>query len=144
MRLLIAASDRQDCWSARLLLSHAGHQVVGATTSAAAAAALARDAMPDLCLIDAELAAEPADDGLGVAECIWSDSGAPSLLLVDVGAVGPPGPATLARLSRPFGALELLEAVQICETLLRCEPPPSRVDRLKRLTLFAQEAAQPQ
>jgi DNA-binding response OmpR family regulator len=141
MRLLIADPDLHACRSARLLLSHAGHEVVGATTSAPAAAALARDATPDLCLVDASLAAGRTEDGLRVAEIIWTESGAPLLLLVGAGFAPMPGPETLARLARPFGALELLEAVQVCETLLRREPPPARVDRLTRLTLFDQPQA---
>jgi CheY-like chemotaxis protein len=141
MRLLIADPDLHDCRSARLLLSHAGHQVVGATTSAPVAAALARDAAPDLCLIDASLAADLTEDGQRMAELIWTESGAPLLLLVGAGVAPSSGPETLARLARPFGALELLEAVKICETLLRREPPPARVDRLRRLTLFDQPQA---
>ena len=139
MRLLIAQSGLHDCWSARLLLSHAGHQVVGATTSAPMAVTLARDAAPDLCLIDAALGADRLHDGLRVVETIWAECGAPSLLLGD-DDVSLQGPTTLACLSRPFGALELIEAVQICETLMRREPPPARIDRLTRLTLFAEEA----
>ena len=144
MRLLIAEPDLHDGWSARLLLSHAGHLVVGAATSASTAVSLARNVSPDLCLLDAALAADEVEDGEAVAETIWAESGARSLLLVGAGAAPTSGPATLARLLRPFGALELLEAVAICGSLLRCEPPPARVDRLKRLTLFAPEAWLPQ
>jgi hypothetical protein len=139
MRLLIAEPDLHDGWNARLLMSHAGHLVVGAATSAAMAASLARSLSPDLCLLDAALAADEVEDGEAVAETIWAESGARSLLLVGAGAARTSGPATLARLLRPFGALELLEAVAICESLLRREPPPARVDRLTRLTLFAPE-----
>jgi CheY-like chemotaxis protein len=144
MRLLIADPDLHDCRSARLLLSHAGHLVVGATTSAPLAAAMARDASPDLCLIDASLALDPMDDGVPLAEAIAGESGAPLLLLVGSGFARAPGPEALARLARPFGALELLEAVQICGGLLRREPPPARVDRMRRLTLRPQEACLPQ
>jgi hypothetical protein len=140
MRLLIAEPDLHDGWSAHLLMSHAGHLVVGTPTSAAMAASLARSLSPDLCLLDAALAADEVEDGQAVAETIWAESGARSLLLVGAGAARASGPATLARLHRPFGALELLEAVAICGSLLRHEPPPARVDRLKRLTLFAPEA----
>jgi CheY-like chemotaxis protein len=139
MRLLIADPDLHDCRSARLLLSHAGHLVVGATTSAPMAAALARETTPDLCLVDASLACGRTEDGVRVAEIIAGESGAPLLLLVGSGFVGAPGPEALARLDRPFGALELLEAVQICGGLLRSEPPPARVDRLPRLTLRDRE-----
>src|SRR3546814_8435065 len=100
MRLLIAQSDLHHCWSARLLLSHAGHLVVGATTSAAMAVTLARDAAPDLCLIDAALGADRLHDGLRVVETIWAECGAPSLLLDD-DDVSLQGPTTLACLSRP-------------------------------------------
>lgn len=133
MRLLIAEPDLHECRSAQVLLSHAGHEVVAATTSAAAAAELARQANPDLCVVNAAFA---GPDGAEVAETIWSESGAPILLIGGDGEAAQ-GPAALGRLARPFGALELLEAVEICQTLLRREAPPPRVDRLKRLTIYA-------
>lgn len=132
MRVLIAEPDAKECRSARLLLSHAGHRIVAATTSAAAAAMLARQANPDLCVVEAGFAGA---DGAEVAETIWLESGAPCLLIggAPEAALGPPA---LGRLARPFGALELLEAVEICRTLLRHEAPPTRLDRFKRLTLY--------
>lgn len=124
MRLLIAEPDARDCWSARLLLSEAGHHIVGATTSGAAAAVLAEDAAPDLCLLDARLAGGPPEDGFE----------APDRLLL-AGSFGSAPPVTLGWLAKPFSALDLLEAVAVCDGLLRREPPPSRIDRLLGLTL---------
>ena len=142
MRLLIAEPDLHDCWSARLLLSHAGHMVVGAATTASMAASLARQTSPDLLLIDEGLAAGGDEEGAVTAEAIWAESGAPSLLLADGRLLAPFGPATLARLARPFGALELIEAVEICGALLRHESLPLRLDRWTRFTLAgARDAA---
>lgn len=125
MRLLIAESNLRDCWSARVLLSEAGHQVVGATTSIAAAAVMAEDTTPDLCLVDARLAdrAHRAGGGQG-----------PDRLLL-AGSFGSARRVTLGWLAKPFSALDLLEAVAVCDGLLRREPPPSRIDRMGGLTL---------
>jgi len=124
MRLLIAEPNLRDCWSARVLLSEAGHQVVGATTSMAAAAVLAEDTSPDLCLVDARLAGR-ARGG--------RPEGPDRLLLA--GSFGFAPSVTLGWLAKPFGALDLLEAVAVCDGLLRREPPPSRIDRMCALTL---------
>lgn len=138
MRLLIAERNPRDCWSARVLLSEAGHQVVGAATSLAAAAALAEDTTPDLCIVDARLA-----DGARPA----SAAERPDRLLL-TGSFGSAPRVTLGWLAKPFSALDLLEAVAVCDGLLRAEPPPSRIDRLGGLTLVplpsgAAEAASP-
>jgi DNA-binding NtrC family response regulator len=126
MRLLIAEPDLRQCWSARVLLTEAGHQVVGATTSAAAAAVLADETSPDLCLLDERLAYGEH----------WDALAASSHRLLLAASFGSAPPATFGWLAKPFAALELLEAVAICEGLLRREQPPCRVDRLPGLTLL--------
>lgn len=125
MRLLIAEPDLRDCWNARVLLSEAGHQIVGATTSAAAAAVLADDALPDLCLLDARLAA---------GELPGKVAGPDRLLLE--GSFGSTSSVTLGWLDKPFSPLDLLEAIAVCDGLLRRQAPPVRIDRMTGLTLL--------
>lgn len=99
------------------ILADAGHQVVGTTTSAAAALALVAERQPDLALLDIHLGDDGGDDGLALAARLRDEHGTPFLFVssytdaATLAAAKPLGP--YGYIVKPFTDRDVVVALEL-------------------------------
>ncbi len=130
MRVLIVEDHFLVAEALRLTLAEAGHRVVGVAADAPRAVHLAGERLPDLALMDVQLAR--GTSGVDAARAMWDRHRIPSLF-----ATANPETARFARdvalgcLAKPFTDAELRAALAAVERRLLGQPAPGRAQGLE-------------
>ena len=117
MRVLIVEDDPWAAVAAGAVLAQAGHEIVGIAEKGRDAITRL-EAGPELVLTDLYLADQTG--GVEVARAARTTCGAPTLFLTSDPALARKGSEwALGSLRKPFGPSDLLEAVAVCESLIK-------------------------
>lgn len=134
MRLLIVEDDPLVAMASGAVLAQAGHEIVG--LSGKGKDAIARlEAGPELVLTDLRLADQT--NGVEVARVAKTTCGAPALFLTSDPALARKSSEwALGCLRKPYGPPELVEAVAVCESLIKGRGSDVPGDANGRLELY--------
>lgn len=116
MRVLVLEDDALAAAEVAGLVSAAGHEVVGPLATVQQALAAARDAPPDLALVDVDLG--KGGSGIAAARGLSRHFGVPSLFVTgDVERARDAADAALALVAKPIEPAALLGAIEMARAL---------------------------
>jgi DNA-binding response OmpR family regulator len=134
VRILIVQDEYAVAAALELILTAGGHEVVGSTAKAKTALELAEKRRPDLAVSDIGLAGRR--DGVELAAELHAGGTACLFVTANEARALRGRDHSLGCLLKPYKPRELLEAITVCETILKGEEPPADVDRIRNLRLY--------
>ena len=135
MRLLIVEDDPWVALASGEVLAEAGHEIVGVVGRGKDAIACLEGAATDLVLTDLHLADQTG--GVDVAREAEARCGTPALFLTSAPSLARAGREwALGCLTKPYGKAELVDAVAVCESLIKGRGPRPAGSAEGRLELY--------